>query len=506
LIDLAIQIPRLVQVVPGETSVYTLTLLNHGSAPATDIVLHDVFPPGLIPLWTQPDQPACGRQGRSVRCDAGDFREGDAITVTLDLSVGGTDVAVTGTQLAGVSWGLSRPACAIDQAATPAYVTCRLASLQPGADSHVRFGVGVDAGTTGALVHTASVAANEADTNRSNNRATFTMTVGAKGPVLSEPGAGIPAPTTTTTDLVLLADGPASVIAGQPFTYTYTVTNRGMLDATGVRFENAVPPATILGAYAPALPLCRQRDDALRCTFRDPDSGDTITFTLVITGHAGQPMEMGMDALMPGWPICTVLKEKPWLHIVNCELGTLKSDQATHVQLALTAGGVNERMMTNTASVSANEADPNPLDNTNTTTIAVQIRADVLVRSALSGPAVAGETLSYTLTAVNLGPSDADVILTDTLPMGTRFVTAASSRGDDCRAEREEPTSNNLVCNLGRLRGGETAAVMIFVAVDDSLTGEEIVHSARVVAEQADPNSGNNKVTQIIPVSFGVEE
>jgi uncharacterized repeat protein (TIGR01451 family) len=405
-----------------------------------------------------------------------------------------------------VSWSFSGPACAIDQGATLSSVTCRLARLPPGAEILVRVGVGVDAGTSGELVHTASVVANEADTNRANNRATITLTVGATGPVLSEePVAGIPAP--ATTDLVLQADGPTSVIAGQPFSYTYTITNRGARDATSVRFENPVPPATILSAYAPALPLCGQRDDAFLCTLRDLDSGETITFTVVITGHAGQPMEMGLDPLMPGWPICTLLKEKPWLHIVNCELGTLKPDQATHVQLALIATGVNERIMTNTAAVRANGSDANPLDNTNTTTTSVQIRADVLVQSALSGSAVAGQTLSYTLTAVNLGPSDADVVLTDTLPRGTRFVSAASSRGDDCRAEREEPRADTIVCNLGRLSRGETAAVDVVVAVDESLTAvDEIVHSARVIAEQNDPNLGNNELTQIIPVSAGAED
>ena len=509
--DLAIQISGSVQVVPGETTVYTLTLRNRGPAPATGIVLTDVLPPGLIPLWTQPTHPVCRRQERSVSCDAGDFRESDAITVTLDLSVGGTDTPITGTQLAGVSWGLSRPACAIHQGATPPYITCRLASLQPGADTHVRFGVSVDAGTTGALVHTASVVANEADTDRSNNHATSTMTVGAKGPVLSEaegpvlsePVADIPAP--TTTDLVLQADGPASVIAGQPFTYAFTITNRGAVDATGVSFENVLPPATVLHAYAPSLPRCQQRDDTLTCTLRDPESGETVTFTLVISGHAGQPMIMEPDPLMPGWPICTVLKERTYLYIVNCELGVLRPGQATHVQLGLIARGIQERAMANAASVSANEAERDPLDNTDATTITVRVRADLLVRSTVSGPAIAGETLSYTLSAVNLGPSDADVILTDRLPMGTRLISATSGRGDDCRAEREEPTTDTIICNLGRLNGGETATVTVVVELDESLAlVEEISHSARVVTEQADPDASNNELTQIIPISAEV--
>jgi uncharacterized repeat protein (TIGR01451 family) len=216
-------------------------------------------------------------------------------------------------------------------------------------------------------------------------------------------------------------------------------------------------------------------------------------------------MEMHLDPLMPGWPMCTVLKERTHLHIVKCELGVLRPDQATHVQLGLIARGVQERAMVNTASVSANEVEWNTLDNGITTTTAVQVRADLSLWSSVSGPAVAGKTLSYTLAAVNLGPSDADVILTDTLPMGTRLISATSSRGDDCRAEPEEPTTDTIICKLGRLSSGETVTVTIAVVVDESLTlVEEIFHSARVVAEQADPNPGNNELTQIIPLTAGV--
>jgi len=110
----------------------------------------------------------------------------------------------------------------------------------------------------------------------------------------------------------------------------------------------------------------------LNCYLRDLDSNEILTFTLVITGHAGQPMKMGLDPLMPGWPMCIVVKERPWQHVVHCELGRLKPSQATRVQLVLVAIGVRERMTANTASVSANEIDLNPLDNTNTATITVQ--------------------------------------------------------------------------------------------------------------------------------------
>jgi hypothetical protein len=129
-------------------------------------------------------------------------------------------------------------------------------------------------------------------------------------------------------------------------------------------------------AYTPGLPLCEQQGDAFTCHLGGIDKGETVTFNLATTGHAGQPLNLELDPLLPGWPICWVVKERTWLHVVQCELGELQPGQATHVQLVLVAIGVQERTSVNTASVQANEEDPNPLDNTSTMTITIQAGAE----------------------------------------------------------------------------------------------------------------------------------
>jgi uncharacterized repeat protein (TIGR01451 family) len=358
-----------IQVIHVETSVYTLTVRNLGPDPATGIVLTDVLPSGVTPLWTEPTQPVCGRQERNVGCDLGDLQAGDAATVTLDLTVSGGEALITDSQLAGVTLTLSVPICATDHDSRPPQVTCRLSRLQPGAEAQVRVGVEVDASTSELLVHTTTVTASEADPDRSNNQGTLPFTVSAVGPIEA---TAVP----TTTNLVIQAEGPTSVTAGQPFTYTYVISNQGALDATGVWFTDTVPSEMNLVAYAPGVPDCAQQGDAFTCYLRDPESGETVTFTLVVTGHGGRPMQMGLDPLLAGWPICSVLKERTWLHIVQCELGELKPGQATRVQLVLTAIGVVERTSVNTASVRANEVDLNPVDNTSTMTITVQVGAE----------------------------------------------------------------------------------------------------------------------------------
>lgn len=510
--DLAIRGPETLQTAPGETAVYTLTVRNDGPALATGIVLTDALPGGLVPVWTRPPQVTCRRQGRSVGCDVGDLSANDAITATLDLSVGGAETLADG-QLAGVTF--STPWCIIEPDSDRPLVTCHLPHLPPGTEAQVRIGFTADTPLAETRVHTAVVAANEPDPDRSNNRTSLAVTVAANEQGGSSTDDRPPAP-----DLVLRAEEPASIIAGRPFTRTFTIHNAGSLTATGVYFESALPPATTLTAYAPGLPLCERQGDAFVCTLRDPDSGKAITFTLLVTGYGEQPVVIELDALAPGWPVCTVLKERSFLHILTCELGALKPGQTTRVQMTLTAGGVQKRAMVHTASVSANEADRNPLDDSDTTTMTVQARADLWVRSQVSGPALAGETLRYTLTIANAGPSDADgVVLVDTLPVpvgrpgaaGASLVSADPGPGKSCQIEEggDAAAPAALTCNLGRLDSGETATVTIVVAIGESLTQtatETMVHTARVTSDQTDPDPANNALTETIPVGDGGQE
>jgi uncharacterized repeat protein (TIGR01451 family) len=500
--DLVIRGVETLQTALGETTVYTLTVRNDGPAPATGIVLTDALPGGLLPVWTRPAQVACRRQGQSVGCDVGDLRANDAITATLDLSVGGDETLMTG-QPAGVTF--SAPSCTIKPDTDQSLVTCRLSGLPPGAEAQVRVGFTVSGSLTGRLVHTAAVAANEPDPDRSNDQVSLTVTVGEK-----ERGAGSPGERPAGPDLILRAEGPSSVIAGRPFTRTFTVVNRGSRDATGVRFESPLPLATVLNASAPGLPLCERRGDLVACVLRDPEGDKAITFTLLITGYGEQPVIVEPDALMPGWPVCSVLKEKSFLHIFTCDLGVLHADQMTRVQMSLTAGGVQERLLTHIASASAREADLNPLDNSNTTTMTVRVRSDLLVISTVSGPARVGETLCYTLTIVNAGPSDADgVTLVDTWSPSASLISATSGLGTECRIEREAGVADVLRCSVGRLGSGETITVTVDAELNDALdltVVETLTHVASVVSDQIDPNLGNNELIETIPLGAGEGE
>ena len=373
----------------------------------------------------------------------------------------------------------------------------------------MRVGVEATSRLTSPLVHTATVYAIETDKDYSNNISVFTSSVSAVGPPIM---VEIEVPEsvtylTPTTDIVLQASAPSTVVAGLPFTYIYTITNVGTADATNVRFENTVPPATTLNEFAPGLGDCEWQENSITCRMSDLTTGNSITITLVATGYSGQTLLMWLDPLMPGWPMCYLLKERDYLHIVTCELGRLRTGQSTNVRVGFTATGIQERLMLNAASVSTYETETNSLNNSSTTTITVLARADLAVRSNLAGRVPGGEVLSYTLTATNFGPSDAaNVLLTDTMPMGTSLESARPSLGIDCALESEDAELGVLICRAGHLDSGETATVTITIAVGDLLvleSAEPMVHSARVTADQVDPDPGNNELIELISVSDG---
>jgi uncharacterized repeat protein (TIGR01451 family) len=500
--DVGIEALSPIQVAPGGTAVYTLTIYNHGPSPATGIVVTDVLPLAVTPAWTRPAQPLCGQEGPVVGCDLGYIGSSSAATVTMDLLVSDTVTLMSDPQLTGISLDSAAPTCTIGRELSGTSVVCNLDRLAPGAQTDFGIAVDVGAGVTGRYVHTATVAASGTDAEGSNNRAAATMIIGtAASPEIE---ANLAA-----ADLVLRSDGPERVTAGEPFTYTFTITNLGALDASGVILRDDLPPGTVLSAVSPDLPLCNPRRDALTCYLRDASSGETFTFTLAVTGSPGTRMSVEVDPLAPGWPICLLIKEASKIHRVDCNLGTLSGGAATRVDLVVIAEGVLERQMANTATVQTSDTEGNDVNNTATTTTTVQVEADLALQSAVAGPAIAGKPVQYVLTVTNTGPSDAyGVAVTDRLPANTALVSALASQGDGCRVDQGTTPPGILVCDLGHLKREETASITVNLAVDASLTraaAETISHFASVVAEQSDPDLSNNEVMEFIPISAEVE-
>ncbi len=102
-------------------------------------------------------------------------------------------------------------------------------------------------------------------------------------------------------------------------------------------------------------------------------------------------------------------------------------------------------------------------------------------------PVGAGATLTYTLTVANAGPSQANsVSLSDSLPAGTTFVSAAGS-GWSCSG------SGPITCTMGSL--GITAASPVTITVTAPAAAGAIVNTASVTSATGDLVAGNNSAT-----------
>jgi uncharacterized repeat protein (TIGR01451 family) len=107
-----------------------------------------------------------------------------------------------------------------------------------------------------------------------------------------------------------------------------------------------------------------------------------------------------------------------------------------------------------------------------------------LVKTDVADPVLLGGNITYHVNVSNAGPDAATgVVVTDTLPADTTFVSASATQGT-C-----SETAGTLTCGLGTLGAGATATITVTVTPQKA----GIVHNgAVVVGDQTDTNPGNN--------------
>ncbi|GAA4888348.1 hypothetical protein GCM10023237_02020 [Streptomyces coeruleoprunus] len=119
--------------------------------------------------------------------------------------------------------------------------------------------------------------------------------------------------------------------------------------------------------------------------------------------------------------------------------------------------------------------------------------------SASPEPVAPGETLTYTVTVRNDGPSNAEnVVLRDTLPAEGRFVSATPSRGS-CTVPPVGST-DTVRCSLGTLANTSQATTQIVVTVR-APAGGTVTNTATVTSSTPDPDQADNTATIRTPVS-----
>lgn len=253
------------------------------------------------------------------------------------------------------------------------------------------------------------------------------------------PTAG-PSPTATpaVADLAIFKnDSVDPAIIGESFNYTIQVLNYGSLNATNVTMSDSLPAGVSFSSITPSQGSC-----------------------------------------LP-----------PVAGVIVCNLGTINAGSSASVILTVTA--VTAGTVSNTASVSASEPDPDLANNSATQTTEIVPPAPTadlsIVKSGLPDPVIINNPLNYTLIVANAGLADATgVVVTDTLPAGVTYGSAIASQGSCSQA------AGVVSCNIGGLVRNATATITIEVTP----TQVGILSNTAVVAgNEGDPDPSNNSST-----------
>jgi uncharacterized repeat protein (TIGR01451 family) len=244
-------------------------------------------------------------------------------------------------------------------------------------------------------------------------------------------------PTTADISIFKSAYGGA-IYVGQNFYYDLSYSNAGPADATNVTISDPLPSQVQFVSAPPA------------CTA----SGNLVTCHIAtVYNHTGSP----------GFRI--------------------------FVQ-AVGAGSV-----TNTATISAEQPDPNPGNNVSSVTVQIQPpTADLAVnKTGTPNPVVAGQKETYTITVTNNGPSNATgVVAQDAwsaatgIKGGIAFKSVSTSQGTCIQS------GAGISCNLGSLAIGASATVTLVLQPRSKGT---LSDTATVSGNEVDTNKANNSST-----------
>ena len=223
-----------------------------------------------------------------------------------------------------------------------------------------------------------------------------------------------------------------------------------------------------------------------------PNQNTNVIFTITATNN-GPSDATGVQVtdLLPAG--LTFVSAVPTVGAYNSvtgvwNIGALSNGSNGTLSIVATVTGTT--VVTNTATKTAEtQSDPAAGNNTATATVTGQA-ADIALTKIVDNPTPnLGSNVTFTVTATNIGPSNATgVEVTDSLPAGLTFVSAAPSVGTYI--------SGTGVWHIGALANGANATLSIVATVNN--TAATTNTATRTAGNQPDPAAGNDSASATV--------
>ncbi|MDX2034877.1 MAG: DUF11 domain-containing protein [Blastocatellia bacterium] len=501
-------------VTAGTSTSYTIVVTNNGPSSVPSASVSDPAPAKLSNVtWT------CVASAGSS-CGAANGTGSIATTVSL-LPGGTATFTVSGTVLASASGMLDNTVTV----ATPGTVT----------ESNPTNNTAIDSDTILVTADLTIAKTNNATSSIPGNQTSYTVVATNNGPGAIS-GAivtdTLPAQLTNASWTCTASAGSScqaangtgslntTVNLANNGTATFTVTATISATATGT-LTNAASIATPTGATDPnpgnntatdVDTLTPQADLTIVKTLNTNPvtAGAPVKYTIDVT-NIGPSAAMGatvVDTLPPQmlnatWT-CTATTGSSCGAAngsgnINATVNLLPAGKATFIIDATIATDATGSLV-NSATVTSppTTPDPNPGNGSSTTTNPIIPTADLrITKTASPSPVRASENVTYTLVVTNVGPSMADAVtVTDPLPDGLTFVSAASTKGT-CSG------TQTVTCEIGKMDAtapNNTATITIVAKVSPFFTPGPLANVATVASPTQDPVGNNNSGTTTVTV------
>ncbi|HEV7427739.1 MAG TPA: hypothetical protein VGQ46_15355 [Thermoanaerobaculia bacterium] len=191
---------------------------------------------------------------------------------------------------------------------------------------------------------------------------------------------------------------------------------------------------------------------------------------------------------------------------ISCTSPALPPGTATFTITASTPPSVSGTFST-TASISSTTPDPNANDNSFDIDVLVQPSTDFSVTvTGSSDPVLAGNDLTWTVIAMNQGPSTATAAsITIPLPAPTTFVSLAAPAGWSCSSPGAG-TNGTITCSLSAAMNSSAQALFTITShVPSSVAAGTTLSANASVSSPTDPIPSNDSATASVTTSAAAD-